>query len=112
MSTEQPINDPFVIMLVELTWASGKLLREYTFLLDPPGYVPEQPAQAAVQAVPPVTNPPAETAATPAVQAAPVVQPVTAAPPVGQAAPAETAVASAPGGKPLIAAEALPELEE
>lgn len=57
VSTDQPINDPFVMMLVELTWSSGKLLREYTFLLDPPGYVPAQPAPAPVQAVAPAIQP-------------------------------------------------------
>lgn len=56
VSSVQPINDPFVTILVELTWSSGKLLREYTFLLDPPGYVPEQPAQAVVQAVAPAVQ--------------------------------------------------------
>ena len=56
VTSAQPLNDPFVIMLVELTWSSGKLLREYTFLLDPPGYVPQQPAQAAVQPVAPAVQ--------------------------------------------------------
>jgi pilus assembly protein FimV len=36
LSTQQPIADPFVDLLLELNWATGKLLREYTFLLDPP----------------------------------------------------------------------------
>src|SRR5574340_419534 len=129
VSSEQPINDPFVIMLVELTWSSGKLLREYTFLLDPPGYVAEQPAQAAVQAVAPALQPPpAEAPVTPAGQAAPIGQPAqpTAAPAVGQVAPDETAAAetgaaetaatetaAAPAGQPAaIAAEGLPELDE
>jgi len=56
VSSAQPINDPFVSLLVELTWSSGKLLREYTFLLDPPGYVPEQPKQAEVQSVAPAVQ--------------------------------------------------------
>jgi len=56
VSSAQPINDPFVTMLVELTWADGKLLREYTFLLDPIGYVPAQPAQAAVRVVAPAVQ--------------------------------------------------------
>jgi len=79
VSSAQPINDPFVSMLVELTWASGKLLREYTFLLDPPDYVAERPESAQVQAV------------APAVLSAPL---ETAAKPVGQAAPAEKSVAT------------------
>ena len=36
ISTDRPLNEPFIDMLVELTWASGRLVREYTFLLDPP----------------------------------------------------------------------------
>ena len=43
LSSSREINDPFVSLLVELSWASGKLMREYTFLLDPPGYVAIQP---------------------------------------------------------------------
>lgn len=57
VSSVQPVNDPFVNMLIELTWSSGKLLREYTFLLDPPGYAPERPAPATIQAVAPVLPP-------------------------------------------------------
>lgn len=54
LSSSQAINDPFVSLLVELSWSSGRLMREYTFLLDPPGYVAEQPKPSAVQAVAPV----------------------------------------------------------
>lgn len=39
------INEPFIDLLIELTWSGGKLVREYTALLDPPGY--NQPAQKA-----------------------------------------------------------------
>ncbi len=53
ITSVQPINEPFVNLLVELTWSSGKLLREYTFLLDPPGYVPAQPQPAEVKPVEP-----------------------------------------------------------
>jgi pilus assembly protein FimV len=97
VSSAQPINDPFVSMLVELTWASGKLLREYTFLLDPPDYVAEQPKPVEVQAV------------APAVQAAP---PETAAKPLEQApvaaAPVESQPAEKPASKPAIAEPAKP----
>ncbi|MGA7749739.1 MAG: hypothetical protein WCA63_06290, partial [Gallionella sp.] len=57
ISSAQPINDPFVSLLVELSWSAGKLSREYTFLLDPVDYVPVQPAQATVQAVAPTVQP-------------------------------------------------------
>src|SRR6185369_17266432 len=35
VSSPQPINEPFVDMLLELSWTNGRLVREYTFLLDP-----------------------------------------------------------------------------
>lgn len=62
VSSAQPVNDPFVSLLVELTWSSGKLLREYTFLLDPPGYVPVQPKLAEVRPVAPAAQAMPETA--------------------------------------------------
>lgn len=36
ISSDRPVGDPFLDMLVELSWSSGRLVREYTFLLDPP----------------------------------------------------------------------------
>ncbi|HEX5338441.1 MAG TPA: FimV/HubP family polar landmark protein [Gallionella sp.] len=97
VSSAQPVNDPFVSLMVELTWSSGKLLREYTFLLDPPGYVAEQPKPVEVQAV------------APAVQAAPVAAP---AQPVAQAAAPTPAAAvpaeSKPVAKPVEKAAAAP----
>ncbi|MCB1959100.1 MAG: hypothetical protein KDE68_01025, partial [Rhodocyclaceae bacterium] len=47
LSSARPVNDPFLDVLVELTWSSGRLLREYTFLLDPP----DMPAPAASNVV-------------------------------------------------------------
>ncbi len=37
MSTPQAVNEPYLDMIVELNWASGRVVRDYTFLLDPPG---------------------------------------------------------------------------
>ena len=47
LRTKQPINEPFLDILVELQWSSGRLVREYTFLLDPPEYKGPQPIAAA-----------------------------------------------------------------
>jgi hypothetical protein len=38
MTTTAPVNEPFVELLIELQWSGGRLVREYTFLLDPPEY--------------------------------------------------------------------------
>ena len=47
LSTAQPVNEPFLDVLIELQWATGRLVREYTFLLDPPEYRSPRPAAAA-----------------------------------------------------------------
>jgi pilus assembly protein FimV len=31
------VNEPYLDLMVEVNWASGRVVREYTFLLDPPG---------------------------------------------------------------------------
>ena len=36
LKSDRPINDPFIDVLLELNWPNGRLIREYTFLLDPP----------------------------------------------------------------------------
>ena len=36
VSSSVPIADPFLDLLIEVNWNSGRLLREYTILLDPP----------------------------------------------------------------------------
>ena len=53
LQSAQPISEPFLDMLIQVDWASGRLLREYTVLLDPPGYtgqadISTQTAQAPV----------------------------------------------------------------
>jgi pilus assembly protein FimV len=48
-----PITEPFLTFLVEATWARGRLLREYTVLLDPPTFAPP----AAAETRPAVTAP-------------------------------------------------------
>ncbi|MFO0335693.1 MAG: FimV family protein, partial [Pseudomonadota bacterium] len=35
LRSAQPITEPFVTLLVEVTWPRGRLIREYTVLLDP-----------------------------------------------------------------------------
>lgn len=36
LSSPQPVNDPYLDLMVELYWSTGRFLRQYTFLLDPP----------------------------------------------------------------------------
>jgi len=66
-STSQAVNEPFINLLIELDSPSGKLVREYTALLDPPGY------GSASQALAPaaVETRPAAAAPAPAARPAP-----------------------------------------
>ncbi len=50
------VNEPFVELLIELNSASGRLVRQYTALIDPPGYTPPQTV-AAAPPVEPQTRP-------------------------------------------------------
>jgi len=75
LTSTQPVNEPFVSLLIELSWPSGKLLREYTFLLDPAGFVPEQPKVAEVKPVEPMVPAPEPVAAVPVPATAPVLAP-------------------------------------
>jgi pilus assembly protein FimV len=52
LTTTEPVNEPFLDVLVELQWSSGRLVREYTFLLDPPNYNVSQAATPAPSAMP------------------------------------------------------------
>ena len=54
LTSHDSITEPFVTLLVEVTWGRGQLVREYTVLLDPPLYTPGQNAAAAAVAAPAV----------------------------------------------------------
>ena len=38
LTSVQAFNEPFLQLLIQLDWPTGRLLREYTILLDPPGF--------------------------------------------------------------------------
>lgn len=61
ISSSQAMNEPFVDMLLELNSTNGKLLREYTFLLDPAELRNSQSAQVSNPVV--VANQPQNTSA-------------------------------------------------
>lgn len=79
----RPVNEPFIDLLIELSGAGGKLVREYTALLDPPGYGQAAPAQAAAPARPLAAPAPAPA---PAAAVAPASRPIS---PVASAAGAQ-----------------------
>ena len=46
VTSQEPVTEPFITFLVEATWARGRLLREYTMLLDPPTFAPPSDARS------------------------------------------------------------------
>ncbi len=64
VSSSAPIADPFLDMLIEVNWNSGRLLREYTLLLDPPAEARPAPPVQPVAA--PETARPMQAVTTPA----------------------------------------------
>ncbi|GKW49539.1 FimV/HubP family polar landmark protein [Halomonas sp. NCCP-2165] len=75
LDSRRPINEPYLDLLIDLTWPGGQQLRQITLLLDPPDYRPLiEPAAPRV----PVT--PASSA--PAVAPAPAATPVAPSPAV------------------------------
>ena len=43
VTSNKPVREPYLNFLVEVLWPNGRLLREYTLLLDPPTYSPKPP---------------------------------------------------------------------
>ncbi|MGE4069690.1 MAG: FimV/HubP family polar landmark protein [Lysobacterales bacterium] len=98
-----PVREPFLNFLLEVNWSKGRLLREYTVLLDPPVSAPSrgnpQVATAPVRDTKPVT-PVQQAPATPAAPVKPAA-PVAAPKPAPAAAPAPaTAPAAAQPAAP------------
>ena len=77
LAGSRPLNDPFVDLLLEANWNAGRIVRDYTVLLDPPG-------NRQGSAIPIAPTAPQISAAPRAVAPAPPVAPI-AAPPVAQA---------------------------
>ncbi|MDQ5897562.1 MAG: pilus assembly protein FimV [Pseudomonadota bacterium] len=63
VTSERPVQEPFVDVILELSWSSGRLLREYTLLFDPPATAkspasPPTPAAVAAAPMPAPVAPP------------------------------------------------------
>lgn len=93
LSSDRPVNEPFVDLILEARWASGRIVRDYTMLFDPPNL-----RQAAAPAMPAPTAPLiSRPAAPPPVAALPAApRPSVAPAPSSPPRPAPVAKASAP----------------
>jgi len=83
VTSDRAVVEPFVDVILEMNWASGRLVREYTLLLDPPS-TPRNMAAAPAPSV------------APAISAAPAPAPVQPAPRVVQAVPSPSDAGTAP----------------
>ncbi len=89
VTSSQPVREPYLDFIVQLRWPTGRLLREYTVLLDPPLFSGDKLA--------PVSAP---VAAAPAAAPTPRVAPVEPAPAPTEQTPAKPAVSAAPAVAP------------
>ncbi len=73
VTSPTPVTEPYLDLLVEANWAAGRVVRDYTFLLDPPGaaLASVEPVTPARQGTAPVARaqPPAPAAAAPSAAA-------------------------------------------
>jgi len=56
LKTLDPISEPFITLLIEVNWSHGRVVREYTMLLDPPTYTPGKSAAAGASVSAPSTG--------------------------------------------------------
>jgi pilus assembly protein FimV len=106
LSGNRPLNDPFIDLLLEANGASGRIVRDYTVLLDPPATRQASTATPIAPVAPQISAPaerPAPLARTrreraPAVATAPAAPTAPAAAPAPRQAPTATAPARAAGG--------------
>lgn len=90
VTSSKPVREPYLNFLVEVLWPNGRLLREYTLLLDPPLYAPQTAVAAAPQL--PVAAPAPRPLAAPAPAPRPAPPQATApTPPAAAAAPSALA---------------------
>lgn len=85
VTSPRPVNEPFMDMILEANWSSGRIVRDYTLLFDPPNLrqaapAPLTPGVAAAPAAPAVVAPvpgttPSRPAPLPAGSAAPAPAP-------------------------------------
>jgi pilus assembly protein FimV len=88
LSSERPVSDPFIDLILEANWSSGRIVRDYTMLFDPPSM-----RQGSMTAP---TAPQISTRPVPAPAPAPAASPPAVFSRPAPAAPPAVAVAAAP----------------
>lgn len=105
VSSDRAVQEPFVDVILELTWSSGRLVREYTLLFDPPSLPKPAPVITAPPAVAAAPAPVSSEAVPAPAPASATTLPRAAAPaPAPAARPAAPAPAPAPVVRPPVTA--------
>ncbi|MDE2400601.1 MAG: hypothetical protein KGL90_02905 [Burkholderiales bacterium] len=108
IASDRAVQEPFVDVILDLTWSSGRLVREYTLLFDPPTAMSRAPVQSTapvMDSTAPVAQPAPSTAIAPAphskaVASTPVAEPLK--------PRSKAAVASAPSAPSAVAQKPVP----
>jgi pilus assembly protein FimV len=110
LSNPRAVNEPYVDLILEATWSSGRIVRDYTLLFDPPATGASQPvapqvsAPEAVRVAPPAAATPAPAEPAVASAAAPAAAPASDATP--RAAAPQAAPANPASGRPRVTVKA------
>lgn len=99
LSSDRPINDPFVDLVIDAVWGTGRITRSYTMLFDPPAL---RRPPVAVTAPAQITAPQTTAAAVVTPPSAPPAPPAPPAAPPVAATPVNTAPASTARPEPKI----------
>lgn len=106
LTSTRPVNDPFLDLVLETQWATGRIVRDYTMLFDPPG-LRQQAVPTAPQVAP---TPPAAVSrpapATPPIAGAPSPAVAPARPAPSPKSPVAPPVAATPSGNSQVTVRA------
>jgi pilus assembly protein FimV len=93
LTSDRPVNEPFVDLILEASWASGRIVRDYTMLFDPPNLRAQAAAPNTVTAPALGTTPPTAVPSAPRAAPAPTPSSYASAAPLPSRAPAPSRAA-------------------
>jgi len=107
LSSDRTVNDPYVDMILEATWSSGRIVRDYTLLFDPPvlrqAAAAPTPTPAQVTAAPmPAPAAASSGSESPRTAQAPLPKPARTAAPATSTKPAAVPKTPTAGGQQLV----------
>lgn len=102
LSSQDLIREPFLSFLLDVNWAGGRMVREYTVLLDPPALKPYLEQQAAA------LQPTVARVVEPEIVSASSAQPIVQTPALAPIAPVSEVIISEPVSDPVMIADPVP----